>query len=550
MNQVESVWKLVIKLDVGALEIRFQQLQDYTNQMAEDCDALIGNVHQTCVNVLRIIHRGSVKLTILLTHLRTLYKTPNSKRGLIDVIGTISKTLFGTMDADDERVINEQLDLLRNNQQTLQHAMKNQLKVLKGTIGHMDSLEKTLTYNDNLLANVTERMKSQLAKFSRQEDIDERLLVLTTILTDLVDDTENTMDFLAYTGDGIIMTRLLPIETIIAELREAAAQLTQGLHFPFKVQLENWHTIQKYIKLNAYYDKPDIYTILKFPIIAYPTYKIIKTVSLPVHDNKNIFTFVKINHPLLAIDKENHHYMLPDRDELKTCVQDVTTYTCDQNLPIYYAEADAPCEVQVYMKAPGQIRNCEKGQVLTENTLWITLTEEQSWLYSTPNPQEITIRCENEIEDKIILNKTGKLSVNKKCTIITPHVTLRTEKTIKVKVIQAYIPTFNLTLEYKSDNKITSEIKTAEKMKLKQVITDPLELTKLSLSIEEISNSIEDQEKNIFRSKYFVYPISSGTLIIIIASIIGVIIWKIRTKRQKEEADREIQRRQEDAMIY
>jgi len=33
MNQVEFAWKLVIKLDVGALEIRFQQFQDYTNQM-------------------------------------------------------------------------------------------------------------------------------------------------------------------------------------------------------------------------------------------------------------------------------------------------------------------------------------------------------------------------------------------------------------------------------------------------------------------------------------------------------------------------------------
>jgi len=102
---------------------------------------------------------------------------------------------------------------------------------------------------------------------------------------------------------------------------------------------------------NVYYDKPDIYTIFRFPIIAYPTYKIIKIIALPVHNHKNIFTFVKINYSLLTIDKENHH-MLPDRDKLQTCVKDVITYTCDQNLPIYYAEADAPCEVQVYMKGP------------------------------------------------------------------------------------------------------------------------------------------------------------------------------------------------------
>jgi len=118
----------------------------------------------------------------------------------------------------------------------------------------------------------------------------------------------------------------------IAELKEVAEQLIKGLHFPFKIQLENWCKIQKYVKINAYYDRPDIYTIFRFPIIAYPTYRIIKTLS--IYDYKNIFTFLKINHPLLAIDKENHNYMLPDRDDLQACVQDATTYTCDRNLPL------------------------------------------------------------------------------------------------------------------------------------------------------------------------------------------------------------------------
>jgi len=71
--------------------------------------------------------------------------------------------------------------------------------------------------------------------------------------SDLIDDTENIMDFLAYTKDRII-TRLIPIEKIVAELRKATAQLTKG-YFPFKIQLENWCTIQKYIKINAYYDR-------------------------------------------------------------------------------------------------------------------------------------------------------------------------------------------------------------------------------------------------------------------------------------------------------
>jgi len=126
---------------------------------------------------------------------------------------------------------------------------------------------------------------------------------------------------------------------------------------------------------------------------------------------------------------------------------------------------------------------------------------------------------------------------------------LHTRKTIAIKEIQAYIPTFNLSLNDKND----SEINIAKSIKLKQVIKDPLELTKLSLRVEEISHDVENQSDNILSNKYFMYPVGSGTLVIIIISIAGIIIWKvkkIKTKRQIEETNREIQRRQDDAMLY
>jgi len=46
--------------------------------------------------------------------LNTLYQTPKLKHGLINIIGSISKTLFGTMDAEDATLINEQIKLLQN----------------------------------------------------------------------------------------------------------------------------------------------------------------------------------------------------------------------------------------------------------------------------------------------------------------------------------------------------------------------------------------------------------------------------------------------------
>jgi len=136
-------------------------------------------------------------------------------------------------------------------------------------------------------------------------------------VADLTQDIENSINFLTNTASGAIITQLLPLEKIIKVLKEAATHLTKGLHFPFKIQIENWRTIQKYMTINAYYDRPTIYTILKFPIIAYPTYKIIKPTPIPTHDMRDIFTFIRINQPLLAVDKENHHYIPLNEQALK-----------------------------------------------------------------------------------------------------------------------------------------------------------------------------------------------------------------------------------------
>jgi len=101
-------------------------------------------------------------------------------------------------------------------------------------------------------------MGSQLVKFVQQEDINEYLLVITTIMADLIKDVENIIDFLTHTASGLV-TRLLLLEKIIAELREAVTQLAKGLHFPFKVQIENCQTIQKYTTINAYYDRSELW---------------------------------------------------------------------------------------------------------------------------------------------------------------------------------------------------------------------------------------------------------------------------------------------------
>jgi len=86
----------------------------------------------------------------IMTQICTIYKPPiNRRRELIDGISSIAKSLFGTMDANDERLINEQIQLLQNTQLTLQHAVQNQLTVLNTSIAHMENIETIIDRNEN-----------------------------------------------------------------------------------------------------------------------------------------------------------------------------------------------------------------------------------------------------------------------------------------------------------------------------------------------------------------------------------------------------------------
>ncbi|KAL6268236.1 hypothetical protein P5V15_001350 [Pogonomyrmex californicus] len=123
LRQAESAWKLVIKLGAKELEIRHQQLQDYIEETVQ-CGKIIGNAQLVCRNIMRIIEKDNIKLTTLLTQVKTLYKT-DRRRGLLNAVGSVSKILFGTIDAEDRKLIDEQLRTLRTNGKVLQHAVTN-----------------------------------------------------------------------------------------------------------------------------------------------------------------------------------------------------------------------------------------------------------------------------------------------------------------------------------------------------------------------------------------------------------------------------------------
>ncbi|KAL6431967.1 hypothetical protein ACFW04_007417 [Cataglyphis niger] len=257
--------------------------------------------------------------------IQTIYKLPtNRRRELIDGIGSIAKSLFGTMDANGEKRINEQLDLLKNRQQIIQHVAKNQIKILNNTIAHIEKVEDIINRNEKLL-------QQWITVYTEHAEINEHFIIITAVITELIRDAENIIEYLTYTRKETMHPKLMSIEAIITNLKEATQQLQQGLYFPFKIYAKDWLAIEEHTIISAY--------------------DIIKVITLSVLIHNNTFIVTQINNNIIAVDKEKLTYLRVTEEDLRNCIKRDTKYTCENAIPFYRTSRNAPCEIQLYTQS-------------------------------------------------------------------------------------------------------------------------------------------------------------------------------------------------------
>ncbi|KAL6254142.1 hypothetical protein P5V15_014767 [Pogonomyrmex californicus] len=245
---------------------------------------------ESCHNYNNIIKNNYQRLKHLTKRINSLYKTQNTKtkRGLIDGIGTVAKTLFGTMDNDDRKLINEQLNILHNKQQTTEHIIKNQIKIINATIAHINNHEKIIQNNENILTDAIKKLETIIIAEISNKNIKEHFIVTNAILDELTQHAENTLEYLIAIKSGILHLRLIPLEEIIENFKETTTQISQELYFSFKIREEDWTTMEKLTTMSAHCDKTHIYRILYFPLISLPIYEILNIIPLLVPHKQNL----------------------------------------------------------------------------------------------------------------------------------------------------------------------------------------------------------------------------------------------------------------------
>jgi hypothetical protein len=73
------------------------------------------------------------------------------KRGVLNFLGQLSKVLFGTMDDNDAKYYNEQVNLFAQNSEDMTTLLKQQLYVVKSSLGAVNNTLADVEYNERVL---------------------------------------------------------------------------------------------------------------------------------------------------------------------------------------------------------------------------------------------------------------------------------------------------------------------------------------------------------------------------------------------------------------
>jgi hypothetical protein len=148
-------WRTIVYVDLTKIDNETMILKQYVNHV----DVLCQNT--VIRNWTRCAHFGNDARERLnqLTKTENLLKEitgqetggKRKKRGVFNFIGELSKILFGTMDDDDAKYYNDQIKLFEQNSEDITTLLKQQLSVIRSSLGAVNSTLMDVEYNENLM---------------------------------------------------------------------------------------------------------------------------------------------------------------------------------------------------------------------------------------------------------------------------------------------------------------------------------------------------------------------------------------------------------------
>lgn len=200
------------------------------------------------------------------------------KRGVLDLIGTIHKFLYGTLDANDLKVINENFDNIKNSSDHMIKAIDKQTFILREVVQNINHNEKTIKETFDQIAEKLNYLSRNYNDQDFQLKMVYALNKMTLGIQMLKSKVSTISNAITFGHRGIVSPQLFTPEMLIKAMKTFEAQ--NGEHL-LKLTENNYEVFMKIANLNVLTGRNTITYIIEIPNLEKEPWEWILNTMIP-----------------------------------------------------------------------------------------------------------------------------------------------------------------------------------------------------------------------------------------------------------------------------
>ena len=334
-----------------------------------------------------------------------------------------NKGLFGTMDESDAEYYDEQIRHFERNSEDTTELLKQQVYVIKPTLGALNITLANVAHNDKLvkqglvdiqtyLDSLSSEIARKLTIFEAKFMIEKHITQVNNAFTPLQRNVDLLLDSVLRAQARKVQPQLVPPKLLLESLRESQASYPRDTILPFPLSGDSISLVYKVCDVQVFIQNGKLSYIVSILLIDKGEFKAYYLVPIPIPIHKDKLVYIRTEKSLLCVDRTRQYYFFSSDQELQGCKENAKLrHVCKQNKPLLSSLTQEECLVRLLKERKTLPDSCEVHYVQLTNTVWTRINDNE-WTYYVPRRDSMTILCADRDPVDIPLKGAGKLSVD------------------------------------------------------------------------------------------------------------------------------------------
>ncbi|XP_060860126.1 uncharacterized protein LOC132937315 [Metopolophium dirhodum] len=469
IKTTNSKWKLSVYVNLTTYDGNFERIKKFQKETIKHCLKIAKNTEIVPIEHLVIWSYLCEQFnTTTTSYIHDIEKTRQQinyavsrneryRRGLINGIGRLSKTLFGICSDEDYEFFDKKISEISEKQIRVIHDMRQQTRIVQSTVHDVDramvkiqQTETAIISNINKLESKANQVGKLINEMEVRQIMNEQTEELNVLLTQHSFQTHNLVAIVNTAQVGHMHSSIISATDFLAELQQVRIQLDSRENFAEQVTIQNVHKLMKMSNLQVIRVADTLIFIIAIPIVDTREYRLYKSIPLPIKQKKSVYALIQPTNKYLAMSEDNVYSIYIDDIELSKCIHMQEYYICSNTQTHYIQETDN-CEAKLFSSQDKDVipKACEIKITRIQKLVIHKLDNENVWLYTAEQPTTINIDCASGEPVLQTLQNTGTISLTYPCRAITKEYELTPTRSIVTKTSYDFIPRVNITANMK-----------------------------------------------------------------------------------------------------